>query len=281
MSFIVFGACTKDSLEDTNETRLAIVQLFPTYFPPTICEKVTMGFSQRQSLEKVLNEIAEAPIQDLSSCSPQLLEKVRDKVSGIITRDQATESASQSAVTQARQCAPRKGTARPRETVSDFSTSLPVTQPKTTQECADTVDGRPTPGPFPEEVDRNCKANGLVNSLLKKITHISKFLKRDVGKILRDGIRQSHEDPRIEDVGKVVKPTEFDELRFTLGCLSLFDDYDHFASAVGKNTKQGSQRAFGATLGIDGGGTGKLRYGIDCGKKIRRLVLNGGHGYGL
>jgi hypothetical protein len=273
MSFVVFVACNKDY--EAHWKKRLLFPLFLTLFPPTVVTRVTMEFSRRQSLEKVLNKIAEASIQDLSSCSSQLLQKVRDKVSRIITRDQATESTSRSAITQARQWVPRKGTT----TISDFSTSQLVTQPKITQECADVADGGPTPVPPPERSDINDRASGFVDRVLQNITHISEFLKRDVETILRDGIRQSHEDPRIEDVGKMVETTELDELRFILGCLSLGEDYDRFAKAPGKKTKQGSQRAFAATLGVEESCTNKIRYGIVCGNKIKKLAR--GFGYGI
>ena len=38
-----------------------------------------------------------------------------------------------------------------------------------------------------------------------------------------------------------------------------------------------SQRAFGVTLGFNDTHAGTLRYGIDCGRKIRKLVLNCGY----
>lgn len=243
-----------------------------------------MGFSHRESLERVLKEIAEAPIEDLSSCSPQLLQKVQDKVSRVIIYDQATESTSQSATIPGRQCDLQKRlkpTTRLREspkTASDFSTSPPVTHPKTTQGCIDAVNRHPTPDPSPEGFDGNSKARGLVGNLLKQITYVPKFLEKDVEKILCDGIRKSHEDPRIEDIGKMVKPTASDELRFLLGCLTLFDDYERFAPADRKKTKHGSQRAFGATLGIDHSGIRRLRYGIDCGRRIRTLAIDCGFG---
>ena len=243
MSFVVFRELAKAyephwKLE--NETSPAFV---PSCIPPAM--------SQRESLEKVLNEIAEAPVQDLSTCSSQLLQKVRDKVSIIISQDQATESASR------------------------------YSGPQAAQACISVINGPPAPGPSApgpsaEGFDANKKANALVNTLLKNLDHVSKFVTRDVGEILRDGIRQSHEDPRIEDVGRMVKPTEFDELRFVLGSLSLSDDYDRFKLGTGKTTKHSSQRAFGATCGIKD--CHKLRHGLDFGKKIRKLVLDYGNG---
>lgn len=75
----------------------------------------------------------------------------------------------------------------------------------------------------------------------------------------------------------MVKPTASDELRFLLGCLTLFDDHKRFASADCK-TKHGSQRAFGTTLGIDYSSIHRLRYGINCGRRIRILAIDCGFG---
>ncbi len=67
-----------------------------------------MTLPHSQSLEDVLRVIAEAPIQDLISCSSQLLQDVRDKVFKAVPFDQETESTSQPAINQASQNFPSK-----------------------------------------------------------------------------------------------------------------------------------------------------------------------------
>jgi hypothetical protein len=197
-----------------------------------------------------------------SSTSPQTTQS-RDRASIGITYDQAIASSTSPQTTQSRDRAstgiisdPTTASSRTLNLGSDFSTSPQAAQSQTIR-----------------------KVNSIIQRLLDQITHVSEFLKNDVEKILRNGIRPCCEDPRIEDVGKLLCPTEFDELRFILGCLSLFDEYEQFASTASKKKKHGSQRAFGATLGIDHSGTRKLRYGIDCGRILRTLARN--YGYGI
>lgn len=177
-----------------------------------------MEFSHRESLERVLKEIAEASIKDLSSCSPQLLQKVQDKVFRVIIYDQATENTSQSAITLNHQCNPQKRLKlimRLQETskkASDFSTSPLVTHSRITQGCIDAVNRHSIPDSFPEGFNENSKARGLIKNLLKQITYVLKFLEKNVEKILYNGICKSHEDSQIKDIGKIIKSIASDEL---------------------------------------------------------------------
>jgi hypothetical protein len=222
-----------------------------------------MVFSHSQSLEGVLKVIAEAPIHELISFPSQLLQEVRDKLSRAILFDHETEISSESAVNQARQSFPQQR--RFPKTTTDFSISRQVPQPKPTPKC--------TPGPSAEGFDENGKANRLFTNLLEQITNVSRLLKKNAEEVLRDGIHQCHEDPRITDIGKMVNPTVSDELRFILGCLTLSDDFERFQEpAGGKRTVRTSQRSFGATLGLNETHAYTLRYGIDCGRKVRTLL---------
>lgn len=237
-----------------------------------------MAFSHSQSLERVLKVITEASIHDLISCSSQLLQEVRDKLSRAILFDQETESSSESAVNQARQSFPQK-VCKQRglsKTITDFTISRQVPKPKPTPKCTVVCNGRPTLGPSAEGFDESGKANRLFTRLLEQITDVSRFLEKNAEEVLRNGIHQCHEDPRIADIGKMVSPTVSDELRFILGCLTLSDDFDRFQKpAGGKRTVHTSQRSFGVTLGLNDTHAHTLRYGIDCGKKVRTLLNSG------
>ena len=175
-----------------------------------------MTISHSQSLEKVLKVIAEAPIQDLNSCSSLLLQEVRDKVCKAVLFDQATENISHFAINQAclyvpqRVCKQRTRLKKT-PTPTDISTSQ-IIQPKPTQECSVIYNQHPPPGPSAEVINENSKANRLFASLLDQITNASRLLENNVEEVLRNGTRQCHEDPRIEDIGKLVGPTVYDEL---------------------------------------------------------------------
>jgi hypothetical protein len=201
-----------------------------------------------------LEDIAEAPVEELITVPPDLLQQVKDKV--------------QSALTYAQRCAHNQTTTCAGED------SATVVQPRIVPDQPSRT-SYPTSAQGPEDQ--------RLLEILEQIPTIESLLNGVVEEILREGVRQKDQDPRLDDVGRLTSPTPNDKLRHLLGCTTLLEDYEHFRKARTEKSKcHRSERSYAISLGIRIASEETLfrrfRSAMQAAKKARTLTRTCGVG---
>ncbi|ERF69375.1 hypothetical protein EPUS_08647 [Endocarpon pusillum Z07020] len=88
----------------------------------------------------------------------------------------------------------------------------------------------------------------LILSIKRNAPKISALLDQKVDQTLRDGSRQSGEDPRIDDALRTMNIDNSDKLRSYLACWTLKSGHEEFSS--GKNRSEASTRKYAGSEGI-------------------------------